>query len=350
MQGLHFLGDRRLALESYPDPHAGPGEVVVKIGRAAVCGTDIHKYRAPAQYIETLPDGSALIVGHEPAGWIAEIGEGVTGLQTGDRVLLAGVVGCGRCAWCHQGYNTACEAGVSGLGWKRHGCDATHIVWPAANVFVLPEKMSLDCATVLTCAGGTAYTTLRETDLRGEDRLAIVGLGPVGLCLLLLAKSLGVRTVGVDVAPNRLEQALNLGLDCAVDASQEDAVAAVRRWSGGRGCEVVAECVGKPETKHQALEMAATRGRVAIAGLGGEPLSLNTDRFFIGGQLRLIGILATPLRYFAPLIQRTVEYDLPFERLITHHFPLEAAAEAFAVMESGRSGKVLFDVAEKLNG
>ncbi|HLK56379.1 MAG TPA: zinc-binding dehydrogenase [Chthonomonadaceae bacterium] len=220
-----------------------------------------------------------------------------------------------------------------------------HIVWPAANVFVLPETMSLDTATVLTCAGGTAYTALRETDLRGEDRLAIVGLGPVGLCLLILAKSLGVRTVGVDIAANRLEQALALGLDCAVDASREDAVAAVRRWSGGRGCDVVAECVGKPETKHQALEMAATRGRVALAGLGGEPLAINTGRFFIGGQLRLIGILATPLRYFAPLIERTVAYDLPFARLITHHFPLEAASEAFALMESGRGGIQLLSCA-----
>jgi|SRR5579871_1114204 len=134
MRGLHFLGDRRLALESYPDPHPGPGEVVVKIGRAAVCGTDIHKYRAPAETIETLPDGAPLIVGHEPAGWIAEIGEGVTGLQSGDRVLLAGVVGCGRCAWCRHGYNTACEAGVSGLGWKRHGCDATQCVSGAGRL------------------------------------------------------------------------------------------------------------------------------------------------------------------------------------------------------------------------
>ncbi|HZO92024.1 MAG TPA: alcohol dehydrogenase catalytic domain-containing protein [Chthonomonadaceae bacterium] len=348
MQGLVFLGDRQLRLEAFPDPQPGPGEVLIKIARAAVCGTDIHKYRAPAEYVERLADGSPLIVGHEPAGWVAALGEGVTGLKVGSRVLLAGVLGCGRCAWCRQGYNTACEQGVSGLGWKRHGCDATAIVWPAGNVFVLPEAMSLETATLLTCAGGTAYTALREADLGGEDRLAIVGLGPVGQCLLILAKSLGVRTVGIDVVSRRLEQALSLGLDCAVDATGEDPVAAVRRWSGGRGCEVVAECVGLAQTRHQALEMAATRGRVAFAGLGSEPLTLSADRFFIGGQIRLIGIAATPLRYFPALIQRTVEYNLPFERLITHRFALEQAEEAFAVMESGQSGKVLFEVAEAL--
>jgi threonine dehydrogenase-like Zn-dependent dehydrogenase len=348
MRGLLFLGERRLSLQEFPDPQPGPGEVLVKIGRAAVCGTDIHKYRAPAAQIETLAGGLPLIVGHEPAGWVAALGAGVTGLDVGSRVMLAGVIGCGRCRWCRQGYNTACEHGVSGLGWKRHGASATHIVWPAINVLPLPDSMPLETATVLTCAGGTAYTTLREAELRGEDTLAIVGLGPVGLCLLILAKSLGVRTAGIDIAANRLEQALELGLDCAVDATREDPVAVVRRWSGGRGCDVVAECVGQGQTRHQALEMAATRGRVAFAGLGADALHLSADRFFIGAQLRLLGIAATPLRYFPALIERTMAYDLPFARLISHHFLLEHADEAFAVMESGRSGKVIFDVAQSL--
>jgi propanol-preferring alcohol dehydrogenase len=313
-----------------------------------VCGTDIHKYRAPAAQIETLADGSPLIVGHEPAGWIAALGPGVSGLEVGSRVMLAGVIGCGRCRWCRQGYNTACERGVSGLGWKRHGASATQIVWPATNVLPLPGAMSLDTASVLTCAGGTAYTAVREAGLSGEDSLAIVGLGPVGLCALILAKSLGVRAIGIDIVRGRLEQALDLGLDCAVDAAGEDPVAAVRRWSGGRGCDVVAECVGQARTRRQALEMAATRARVAFAGLGGEPLTLSADRFFVGGQIQLLGIAATPLRYFPALIERTVAYDLPFARLITHHFPLEQAPEAFAAMESGQSGKVIFDVAERL--
>jgi (R,R)-butanediol dehydrogenase / meso-butanediol dehydrogenase / diacetyl reductase len=348
MQGLLFLGERRLRLQEFPNPQPGPGAVLIKIGRAAVCGTDIHKYRAPAVRTETLADGSPLIVGHEPAGWIAALGPGVTGLTLGSRVMLAGVIGCGTCRWCRQGYNTTCEQGVSGLGWKRHGASATHIVWPATNVLPLPDSVSLETAAVLTCAGGTAYTTLREAELTGEDTLAIVGLGPVGLCLLILAKSLGVRTVGIDIAPNRLEQGLDLGLDCAVDARREDPVVAVRRWSTGRGCDVVAECVGQSQTRHQALEMAATRGRVAFAGLGGEPLTLSADRFFIGAQLQVLGIAATPLGYFPALLERTTVYDLPFTRLITHHFPLEQAHEAFALMESGRSGKVIFDVAETL--
>jgi L-iditol 2-dehydrogenase len=335
-------------LQDYPDPRPGPGEVLVKIGRAAVCGTDIHKYRGAPEAMEFLEDGTPMIMGHEPAGWIAEIGAGVDGLAVGDRVLLAGVVGCGRCGWCRQGYNTACEGGVSGLAWGRHGATATHVVWPAANVFVLPDPMSLDTATVLTCAGGTAYTIVRETNLTGDDTLAIIGLGPVGLSLLILAKSLGVRTVGVDLSAERIEQANDLGLDYAVNAGKEDAVAAVRAWAGGKGCSVVAECVGRLETRLQSLQMAAVRGRVALAGLGDTPAPISIDQYFIGGQLHVMGIAATPMRYFPDLMAHTVTHRLPFESLITHHFPLTRAAEAFALMESGKSGKVVFDVAEVL--
>src|SRR5688500_14106114 len=121
MQGLLFLGERKLDLREFPDPAPGPGAVLVKIGRAAVCGTDIHKYRLPAAHVAALPDGSTEIIGRAPAGWVAALGPGVTGLAIGPRVMLAGVVGCGRCRWGRQGFNTTCEQGVSGLAWNRHG-------------------------------------------------------------------------------------------------------------------------------------------------------------------------------------------------------------------------------------
>lgn len=348
MQGLRFLGDRRLAIEEFDDPLPGPGEVRIKIGRAAVCGTDIHRYREPAEHLGRLPDGSTMVEGHEPAGWVESVGPGVTGITRGDRVLLAGVVSCGRCRWCLRGYNTACEEGPSGLAWNHHGVDAEYAVWPAVNVIKLPDSVSLDTAAVLTCAGGTAYTVARETGLSGEDRLAIVGLGPVGLSLLLFAKSLGVPTIGIDLSPARLKLATDLGLDRAVLGEEEDAAKAVREFTGGRGCDVVAECVGLPNTQELSLSLAATRGRVAMAGLGNGPVCFNPMHYMIGRQLRIIGILATPLRYFPDMVERVAACNLPFERLITHRFPLSEAAEAFAVMESGQSGKVLFTVAESL--
>lgn len=348
MRGLRFLGDRNISLEEFADREPGPGEVRIKIGRAAVCGTDIHRYREPADQVGKMPDGSPMIEGHEPAGWIDKLGPGVTGLSRGDRVLLAGVVSCGRCRWCLQGYNTACEEGPSGLAWNHHGVDAEYAVWPATHAMKLPANVSLDTAAVLTCAGGTAYTIVRETALSGQDRLAIVGLGPVGLSVLLFAKALGVPTIGIDLSPARLRLATELGLDRAVLGEEEDSLKAVREFTGGRGCDVVAECVGLPNTQELALSLAATRGRVAMAGLGNGPVSFNPMHYMIGRQLRIIGILATPLKYFPEMIDRVSVCNLPFERMITHRFALDQAAEAFAVMESGQSGKVLFTVAEEL--
>lgn len=344
MRGLIFAGDRRLEFGEFEEPAPGPGEALIRVQRAAVCGTDIHKYRAAPEDIEQLPGGGALISGHEPAGHVALLGPGVKGIEPGAPVLLAGVLGCGRCRWCRQGYNTACERGVSGLGWKRHGCNAEYIAWPASNVLELPDNVSLDAATVLTCAGGTAYTALREAQLQPEDRLAVVGLGPVGLCAVILAHAMGVRTAGIDISHRRIDMAVALGLDLGVDAGTHDAVQAVRNWSGGRGADVVAECVGSARARHQALEMAAVRGRVAFAGLGSEELALSADRFFVGGQITVLGIAATPLRYFPDLIRIAAEKRLGFDRLITHRFPLSKAAEAYHVMESGDCGKVVFEI------
>jgi threonine dehydrogenase-like Zn-dependent dehydrogenase len=291
-----------------------------------------------------------MVVGHEPSGWVAGWGAGMEGLKKGDRVLLAGVMGCGHCDNCRQGYNTACEVEVSGLAWKRHGVDAASVVVPASNVLPIPDEMPMETAAVLTCAGGTAYTTVQETALRPEDRLAIFGLGPVGLSLLILAKSYGVRAIGLDLAPERLRLAEQLGVDRVVDCGKEDPVAAVQKWSGGLGCEVVAECVGVSKTRLQALGMARTRGRVAMAGLGAEPLTFGLQDVLIGRQARLMGIAATPIRYFPSLIRWTAEKKLPFDKLITHRFPLEKAQEAFAVMESGKCGKVIFEVSNTFMG
>jgi (R,R)-butanediol dehydrogenase / meso-butanediol dehydrogenase / diacetyl reductase len=343
MKGLVFLGDRKLGLHEYPDVEAGPGEVKVRVVRAAVCGTDVHKYRLAPEKIARRPDGSPEVPGHEPAGVVESVGSGVEGLSVGARVLLAGVFGCGLCRLCRAGFNTACERGVCGFGWNHHGADATHLVVPLRNVVELPQDVSFDAASVLTCAGGTAYTVVRETALGCEDTLAILGLGPVGLSLAVLAKAAGVRCIGIDRSAFRLAQAEAVGIDARVDASREDPIAAVKRWSGG-GCSVVAECVGAALTQAQALDMARVRGRVALAGLGSEAVSLDLTSLFIGRQLRAIGIAATPIAYFSELVRHTSERRLDFASLVTHHYPFEAAAEAFATMESGNSGKVLFDV------
>ncbi|HVF74461.1 MAG TPA: zinc-binding dehydrogenase [Acidimicrobiales bacterium] len=338
MRALRLLGDKHLDVYEVPDPEPGPADVVVRLTRAAVCGTDIHLYRAPADIVPPV------VPGHEPVGVVEHAGDAAPVALLGTRVLVAGVVGCGGCAMCRSGVNNACAQAVA-MGLSRDGADATHVVVPWTNVVALPDELSCDAAAVLTCAGGTAYTVMRECGVTGEDQVAVLGLGPVGLSLVILATSMGATVVGSDPVAARRRQALDLGAAAVVDPSTGDAAELLQAATSGRGYDVVAECVGRAETQKLALAVVAMRGRVAMAGLGDEPVTVNWMRDVLARHARVVGISATPIAYFPALVERAARLRLPFERLVTHRFPLEQAVEAFAVMESGDCGKVVFDFA-----
>jgi|GEM_PF-530599 len=349
MKALVYTGNRNLTLlQGYSKPKVEKDHVLIKISKTAICGTDVHKFGDPEDKIEKI-NGDIAISGHEATGWILELGSNVEEFALGQRVLVAGVFGCNTCPQCKEGFNTGCENGVSGLHWNNHGCNAEYISIPASNVIPLPDKVSFDTAAVLTCAGGTAMTIMQETGLQKNQKLAIVGLGPVGLSLLILAKSIGVQVAGVEISQARIKMAKELGLDLVVDPTEEDPILAIRRWSSNNGCEIVAECVGKTDTQLQSLEMVANRGKIAYAGLSNDKVPLTILQSIIGkGGLTLIGIAATPIVYMKELVSLTAEKKLPFSKLITHHFKLENALEALILMEKGTSGKIIFDVADNL--
>ena len=345
MRALVYKGNREIGLLNYEKPKRKKGHAIIKMSKTAICGTDIHKFRNTKDKIEKV-NGNIAISGHEATGWISELGTEVEGLVVGQRILVAGVFGCNSCTPCNNGYNTACENGVSGLHWNNHGCNAEYISVPASNIVPLPDSISFDTAAVLTCAGGTAMTIVEETRLQKGQNLAIIGLGPVGLSLLIIAKSLGARVAGVDISPSRRAMAQSLGLEIAIDPNKEDPVLAIRNWSANKGCDVVAECVGKVKTQLQALEMAANRGKIAIAGLSKGNVPTNIFQRIIGsGGLTLIGIAATPITYMKKLVAQTAEKNLAFSDLITHNFKLEEAKQALTLMESGDCGKIIFDLA-----
>ncbi len=339
MRGLTFRGDRQVALLELPEPTPGPGEVLIQVARAAICGTDLHKYRMPPGAAHELAPGVPIIAGHEPAGWVLRAGPGAEHVRRGERVLVAGVIGCGRCTACQAGYNTACAAGPHGLHWRHHGGDADYVVVPAANALALPAEISLDQAAVLACAGGTALTGLRECGAAAGMRVAVVGLGPVGSCAVLLARALGCHVSGFDPNPERRRLALELGAAEAAEPSN----------AGSTSHDVVLECAGTAAAQRLSIDLVGRRGSVGLSGLGREALSLDLGAALIDNcGARVIGIAATPIKYFHELLAITARCRLPFERLVTHRFPLERAQEAFELVESGRAGKVLFEVAENL--
>jgi threonine dehydrogenase-like Zn-dependent dehydrogenase len=342
---LVFLGDGRLQWLELPVPQPGPNEVRIAIKCAAVCGTDVHKRARPAARQPVHRDGRPVVSGHEPAGVVDALGEGTTGLVVGQRVLVAGVVGCGKCDPCRAGYNTACDAGARGLHGALDGSNGPYIVVPSQNAVPLPNEISFEVAATLTCAGGTAATILHDTNAVASDMVVIVGLGPVGLSVLLLAKSMGASVAGIDTNEDRLEQARMLGADFVANATDPQVIAAVRAWAHGRGADVVAECAGTAQARAFSVAVARRRGRVALAGIGEQPDPTSLAQLAIVAGVSLHGIAATPLKLFGPLLAQVAEHKLPFDALITPRFSLERAPEALDLMATGRCGKVILEVA-----
>jgi D-arabinose 1-dehydrogenase-like Zn-dependent alcohol dehydrogenase len=216
---------------------------------AAVCGSDLHGYRAPRE--KRPPDGQGgIIPGHELSGVVHSIGEGVTGVHVGDRVAVYHYRGCGHCQQCRAGRLMWC-AQKRGYGGPIHGSDADLLVTDARNCLPLPDDFSFAAGALLMCVAGTAYEAMRKLDASGRGTLAIFGLGPVGLTGLLMARAMGAQVVGIDVSPERLALASRLGAQAVVDAAHENVVERFNAGRVTRACRPVSRRRGPPADNRQ---------------------------------------------------------------------------------------------------
>ena len=348
MKALVYEGDERASIQEYEVPELSSGHIKVKVSTASVCGTDIHKFKDIATNVPII-DGVKSIAGHEPAGWIAEKGPDTAAhLAIGERILIAGVFGCGKCENCLAGYNTACTNATGGLHWNFHGGTSEYVVIPHQNAIPLPENISMEVASVLSCAGGTAMTIIEDARLTSEKTLLILGLGPVGLCLLILAKSMGCRVVGIDPMAERAKKARELGIDLAIEAVDVEANKQAMEWSSNRGFDVLAECVGIPATQEQCFTLAAQKATIAVAGINGQaPIPSVMERVMDKGGLTLVGIAATPIKYLRKMLKIASEKNLPFEQLITHRFQMDGYMEALDLMKQSKCGKVILEISKE---
>lgn len=339
MQGLLFPGDRQVRLASFPDPTPGPGEVVVAMRAAAICGSDLHGYRAP--HDKRPPDGQGgIIPGHEPSGIVHALGEGVSGLRVGDRVAVYHYRGCGVCRECRGGRLMWC-AQRRGYGGPIHGSDADLLLTDARNCLPLPEDLSFAAGALLMCVAGTAYEVMRKLDVSGRTSVAILGLGPVGLSGLLMARAMGAEVIGVDVTPERLALASRLGASAVVDASAEDAPSAIRRWSGEDGVSASFETSGSANGQQTAVEATGHAGRVAFVGFGASGPTLSPAQF-IQKQLTLLGSFVFPIDAYEGIVHFVRRHAVPLEAVITHRVPLQAAPDVLPACDRGETGKVVF--------
>lgn len=341
---LYFGGDRKVSVLEGPVGEPGPGEVLLEIGAAGVCGSDLHYlFRVPSEErgkprlgVTINPD---VAPGHEPAGVVSAVGPGVTDLAVGQRVVVHHISGCGHCDWCTRDLPMHC-AGKKTYGFDIHGAFAEHMVAKVKDCIVVPEGLSLTEAAYCACGAGTAFNALVKLGVAGTDHVAVSGLGPVGLAAVLFAKKFGARVVAIDPAAERRALAEQAGADLTLDPLNDDVVARVREWSGGDGASVAIDCSGNAAARGTLLDAAALLGRVAFVGEGGT-VSAQVSEQIIHKQLTIVGSWVFGISELAHMMRFVAERGIDLSSLITHVYSIDEGQRAFDVADAGTSGKVV---------
>jgi threonine 3-dehydrogenase len=325
-------------LEEIPEPKVGPNDVLIRIGRTAICGTDMHIYNWDAWARKTIPVPMA--VGHEYSGRIVEVGSEVRGLKPGDRVSGEGHITCGYCRNCRAGRRHLCRNTV-GVGVNRPGAFAEYLAIPAENAFRLPDSISDDIASILDPFGNATHTALAFS-MVGEDVL-ITGAGPIGVMAAAIARFVGARHVVItDVNDYRLELARRMGATRALNVQRESLDQAMKELGMQEGFDVGLEMSGNAAAFRDMLRTMHHGGSIAILGIPPEETAIDWNQVIFKG-LTLKGIYGREMFETWYKMASLLQSGLNLEPIITHHLPVRDYREAFGIMGSGRSGKVIMD-------
>lgn len=346
MNAITFQGIERLAYERVPDPHIlEPGDVLVRVRVAGICGSDLHPYFGRERGLDP-----GTVMGHELLGEVVETGDGVRAFEAGDRVVAPFSTSCGGCFYCRRGLTARCLRGQL-FGWVQEGrglqgAQAELVRVPLADGTLVRVPEGLDDAVALL-AGDILSTAAFGADLAGVapgDLVVVVGCGPVGLLAVRAALERGAReVVAVDPVPSRLEAAARFGATPSV-ADRAEALALVRERSEGRGADAAIEAVGSAESTRLAADLLCLGGRLAAVGVHVEPhLALSPGEIYDRNLRYAAG--RCPARHYMPASLETAVRDQALiSTLITHRLPLSGGVEAyrrFAAREPGWTKVVL---------
>lgn len=342
MLGVVPIGDRRVEVREFPDPVPGPGEAVVALRSAGVCGSDLHAYRRSWAQIG---ERQGLVIGHEAAGIVVSIGSGVDGALIGRRVSVYHYRGCGVCRRCLAGDVMLCVA-KRGYGWHVHGADADFLLTDARNCCPLPEPLTFDDGAILACAAGTAYSALRKLEsVEGETYLAVFGLGAVGLAAALLAQAKGWRVVGIDLSESRRGFAAEQGIPILAKHDEGELDGALRAVQGGALPRRVFDATGSEGGLAAAVHCVGVFGNVVTVGKGMWPLRFSPSidvAELIRRQASITGSWVLPMHHYGDMVDLMVSSELTFSGLVTERFPIQEAQKAFDTADAlGHVGKVM---------
>lgn len=327
-----------LILTQVPVPTPGPGEVLIKIRKTAICGTDVHIWDWNEWAQKNL--NPPLTVGHEYVGEIAELGEGVTGLTVGQRVSGEGHIVCGQCYNCRTGNGQWCEK-TKGVGVNRDGAFAEYLCIPATNVVPIEDDLPDDIVSFFDAFGNATHTALMW-DLVGKNVL-ITGAGPIGIMAAAIAKFAGARTVTItDINDYRLDLAKKLGATRCVNVAREKLEDAMQEQGITEGFDVGLEMSGAQPAFKQMLDNMMCGGKISLLGLQGKDMVTDWNTIIMKG-LTIQGIYGRKMFQTWYQMKHMVQGGLNLEPMITHRFHYTEFEKGFEAMLSGNSGKVVLD-------
>ena len=325
-------------LQDVAVPEPSDNEVLIKIRKTAICGTDLHIYNWDDWAQRTIP--VPMVIGHEFCGEIVALGNGAEKFKTGQRVSGEGHIVCGICRNCRAGRGHLCRRTI-GVGVDRPGAFAEYLCIPERNVYPLPDELSDDIAAILDPFGNAVHTAL-SFDLIAEDVL-ITGAGSIGIMAALVARAVGARKVVItDINPDRLAMARSAGIDTVVDASCENLDKVMASIGMTEGFDVGLEMSGAPEALRSMIRVMNNGGRIAILGLAPTAFDIDWNEV-IFKMLTIKGIYGREIFETWYKMTSLARSKVDLEPLITHRLEVDDYLEGFSVMAAGRSGKVILD-------
>jgi (R,R)-butanediol dehydrogenase / meso-butanediol dehydrogenase / diacetyl reductase len=335
MNAVQYTGDGALELVDALAPPPTPGEVQVEVAYTGICGTDLHILHGAMDARVTMP----AVLGHEMAGRVVSLGEGVDGWAAGDPVTVMPLVSCGTCPACTSGASHICYRLVF-LGIDAPGSMQSRWNVPASVLVRLPGDLSLETAALAEPTAVAVHDVRRSGLTQGESSV-VVGAGPIGLLIATVARSAGAEVVVFEPNARRRAVVESLGI-VAIDPLSDDPAAWVDEWTAGAGANVAFEVSGTPAGMATAIGCLRARGRAVVVGIHATAPPVDLFRVF-WRELTLLGARVYERADYEEAVRLLAAGAIPSGTLITDVVPLDAAADAFRAMDAGESMKILID-------
>jgi propanol-preferring alcohol dehydrogenase len=326
-----------LEMQDVPIPEPAAGEVLVEVESCGLCGTDIHLAVDGDLPVERTP----ITLGHEAAGIVVKVGDGVTDFAEGDRVAMFPSAVCGYCRFCRVGRESLCQNSKV-YGMSRDGALAQYVAAPANSLFHLPDEIPFDIGSIVTDGVSTPFHALRSrAQLSAGETVAVVGCGGLGTHAIMLAKLMGARLiVAIDVQAAALKRAAALGADLTINPAEQDPVKVIREHTGLPGVDVALEFVGGNETVKTALRVLDKTGRAVLVGVGMDRPSLPPLAVFVGREQSVLGSFGMNRSDIEDLYALIAAGRLDLTKSISARYPLRSANEALQQLASKDTGIV----------